>query len=123
MAVQIDGTETEAELAAIKALNPIVALLATKDGVSRLHSSRRVFDVLKRHGITTPVIHRITFPAGTVRDEIVITTGSLVGGLLVGVGCGCGRGCGFDFWGIWRYLAEHGRHGRLGEGGAACAAR
>ncbi|KAG2452668.1 hypothetical protein HYH02_002901 [Chlamydomonas schloesseri] len=89
MAVQIDGTETEAELGAIKSLNPIVALLATADGVSRLHSSRRVFDALKRHGITTPVVHRISFPAGTVRDEIVITTGSLVGGLLVdGLGDG-----------------------------------
>lgn len=44
----------------------------------------RVFDVLKRHEITTPVVHCMRFPAGTVRDEIVINTGSLAGGLLVG---------------------------------------
>jgi (E)-4-hydroxy-3-methylbut-2-enyl-diphosphate synthase len=89
MALEVDGTETEAELAAVSRLSPIVVLLATKPGVSRLHSSRRVFDALQRHAITAPVVHDMAFPAGAARDEIVITTGSLVGGLLVdGLGDG-----------------------------------
>lgn len=88
-AIEVDGTETEEELGALRSLAPIVVLLNIKDGVSRLHASRRVFDVLKRHEITTPVVHCMRFPAGTVRDEIVINTGSLAGGLLVdGLGDG-----------------------------------
>ncbi|KAG2492083.1 hypothetical protein HYH03_009579 [Edaphochlamys debaryana] len=88
-AIEVDGTETEEELGALKKLAPMVVLISTAPGVSRLHSSRRVFDAIKRHEITTPIIHAISFPKGTMRDEIVITTGSLVGGLLVdGLGDG-----------------------------------
>ncbi|GLC39356.1 hypothetical protein PLESTB_000893800 [Pleodorina starrii] len=88
-AIEVDGSESEEQLAAIRGLGPIVVLLNIADGVSRLHASRRVFDVLKRHEVTAPVIHNIRFPAGTHRDEIVINTGSLVGGLLVdGLGDG-----------------------------------
>lgn len=46
-------------------------------------SRRRVFEVLQREHITVPVIHHIRFAPGTVRDEIVIKTGSWLGGLLV----------------------------------------
>lgn len=88
LAVELDGTESEEVLGALKTSDPIVLLLNTH-AVSRLHASRRVFDALKRHAINTPVIHRITFPAGADKDEIVISTGSLVGGLLVGLGLRC----------------------------------
>ncbi|EFJ45455.1 hypothetical protein VOLCADRAFT_63610 [Volvox carteri f. nagariensis] len=88
-AIEVDGTETEEQLGALQGLGPIVVLLNVADGVSRLHASRRVFDAIKRHNVTAPVIHNIRFPAGTHRDEIVINTGSLVGGLLVdGLGDG-----------------------------------
>ncbi|GIL84782.1 hypothetical protein Vretimale_14432 [Volvox reticuliferus] len=88
-AIEVDGTESEEQLGAIQGLGPIVVLLNVADGVSRLHASRRVFDALKRHNATVPVIHNIRFPGGTHRDEIVINTGSLVGGLLVdGLGDG-----------------------------------
>lgn len=88
-AVSVDGTESDAEVAALKALDPIVVLLKTADGVSRLHSSRRVFEAIKSNAITLPVVHYISFPESAVRDEVVITTGSTVGGLLVdGLGDG-----------------------------------
>eukprot|EP00195_Chlamydomonas_chlamydogama_P017274 CAMPEP_0202902060 /NCGR_PEP_ID=MMETSP1392-20130828/16134_1 /ASSEMBLY_ACC=CAM_ASM_000868 /TAXON_ID=225041 /ORGANISM="Chlamydomonas chlamydogama, Strain SAG 11-48b" /LENGTH=702 /DNA_ID=CAMNT_0049588743 /DNA_START=163 /DNA_END=2271 /DNA_ORIENTATION=+ len=89
LAIEVDGTETTEEISALKTLNPVVVLLNIADGVSRIHASRRVFEVIKSHEISTPVIHHIRFPAGAVRDEIVINTGTYVGGLLVdGLGDG-----------------------------------
>ena len=41
-----------------------MALLKIADGVSRVHASRRVFDVLAEHNIDIPVIHHRIFPAG-----------------------------------------------------------
>jgi hypothetical protein len=67
LAIEVDGTETPSELAALKALNPVVVLLNIKQGVSRLHASRHVFEHIQREGITAPVVHHITFPAGAVR--------------------------------------------------------
>lgn len=89
LAVTIDGTESEEELAQLGQVDAIVALLETPEGVSRVHSSRRVFDLIKRHSITVPFIHHIRFSADASRDEIVIKTGSFLGGLLVdGLGDG-----------------------------------
>lgn len=89
LAIEVDGTESESDLAALKTLSPVVVLLNTGATTSRIHASRRVFDVLKRHEITTPVVHHITFAQEVVRDELVIKTGSWVGGLLVdGLGDG-----------------------------------
>lgn len=48
-----------------------------------------MFDAIKRAGSDIPVLHHIRFAAGASRDEIVIKTGSWVGGLLVdGLGDG-----------------------------------
>lgn len=47
--------------------------------MSRIHSSRRVFDALKRHGSSLAVLHHIRFPAASDRDDIVISTGTMVG--------------------------------------------
>ena len=80
--MSIDGTEPAELLETLPALDPIVALLNVAAGVSRLHASRRVFDVLKRSGIETPVMHHRVFADPPARDEIIITTGSEVGGLL-----------------------------------------
>ncbi|KAG1675454.1 hypothetical protein FOA52_001753 [Chlamydomonas sp. UWO 241] len=88
MAVSIDGTESVDEIKALATLKPVVALLNTTS-VSRIHASRRVFEIIKAAGITTPVIHHIQFAESAVRDEIVIKTGSWLGGLLVdGLGDG-----------------------------------
>ena len=89
MAVEIDGTETAEQIAALKSLDAVVVLLNIQDGMSRVHASRRVFDVIKQNEITVPVVHHIRFAPGASRDEIVINTGSWVGGLLVdGMGDG-----------------------------------
>lgn len=89
LALEVDGTESEAELAAIGSLDAIVVLLNIADGVSRVHASRRVFEVLKREDITTPVVHHVRFSPDTPRDDIVLRTGSWLGGLLVdGLGDG-----------------------------------
>lgn len=34
-----------------------MVLLRTAPGISRIHASRRVFDILKKHDIQVPVIH------------------------------------------------------------------
>lgn len=81
-AISLDGTESDEALKTLATLDPIVTLLNTAADESRLHSSRRVFDVLKTNGIETPVMHHRIYDEGSVRDEIVITTGSEVGGLL-----------------------------------------
>jgi (E)-4-hydroxy-3-methylbut-2-enyl-diphosphate synthase len=94
LAISVDGTESEAEIGALKQLSPVVVLLntdAASGSVSRVHASRRVFEAIKSHGITTPVIHHIVFSSSATyhRDELVIKTGSWVGGLLVdGLGDG-----------------------------------
>lgn len=92
LAIAVDGTESDAEIAALKTLQPVVVLLNTDDApgsLSRVHASRRVFETIKKENITTPVIHHICFPATAPRDELVIKTGSWVGGLLVdGLGDG-----------------------------------
>ncbi|GBF87360.1 hypothetical protein Rsub_00071 [Raphidocelis subcapitata] len=89
LALEIDGTETDAQLAAAGTLGAAVALLNVADGVSRVHASRRVFEALKSAGSGLPVVHHVRFGEGAVRDEIVINTGSTAGGLLVdGLGDG-----------------------------------
>jgi hypothetical protein len=44
-----------------------VLVLCLQDGVSRVHSSRRVFDAIKRAASDVPVLHHIRFAAGTHR--------------------------------------------------------
>ena len=68
LAIEVDGSETDAEIASLKTLAPVVVLLNIKDGVSRIHSSRRVFELVKTHGITTPIIHHIRFPPSASRQ-------------------------------------------------------
>lgn len=80
--MSIDGTESEELIMSLETLNPIAALLNPPPSQSRLHSSRRVFELLKINNIGTPIIHHREFWADSTRDEIVIATGSEIGGLL-----------------------------------------
>eukprot|EP01023_Acetabularia_acetabulum_P016902 TRINITY_DN18390_c0_g1_i1.p1 TRINITY_DN18390_c0_g1~~TRINITY_DN18390_c0_g1_i1.p1 ORF type:complete len:439 (+),score=99.58 TRINITY_DN18390_c0_g1_i1:168-1319(+) len=89
--VSIDGTETAEQLAGLKCLDATFALLCVKSGVSRIHAARRVFEQLELNNITTAVIHHLKFEGETppLRDEIIIQSGSELGGLLVdGLGDG-----------------------------------
>ena len=56
-AVTIDGTETEEEVASLKKNDAVMALLEIAPGVSRVHASRRIFELLQRHQIDISVIH------------------------------------------------------------------
>ncbi len=59
----------------LQELDAVMVLLKIAPGVSRVHASRRVFEVLRQHSIDVPVVHHITFPDGASRDEIIITAG------------------------------------------------
>ncbi|KAL6759003.1 GcpE protein-domain-containing protein [Haematococcus lacustris] len=82
-AVSIHGTESDEELAMLQQLQPILALLDIQEGLSTLHASRRVFESLARANVTVPIVHHMRFGPEACRDDIVIRTGSIVGGLLV----------------------------------------
>ncbi len=57
LAVTIDGTETEEEVASLKKSDAVMVLLEIAPGVSRVHASRRIFELLQRHEIDISVIH------------------------------------------------------------------
>lgn len=66
-----------------------MVLLNIAEGTSRVHASRRIFDLMRSNGDDTPVIHHRIFPAGTSREDLAIITGTEVGALLVdGLGDG-----------------------------------
>jgi (E)-4-hydroxy-3-methylbut-2-enyl-diphosphate synthase len=89
MAVTINGTETEEQVRALATIDAICALVNIAAGTSRVHASRRVFQIIKSNNIETPVIHHRVFEGSPVHDEIAILTGSEIGGLLVdGLGDG-----------------------------------
>ncbi|CAL8469861.1 g9403 [Coccomyxa elongata] len=92
--VSVDGTETEEDVAALRDSGAVLALLNVAPGVSRVHASRRFFERLQSHGVDIPVIHQRTFPAGVSRDELILTSGTEIGALLVdGLGDGVAIEC------------------------------
>jgi (E)-4-hydroxy-3-methylbut-2-enyl-diphosphate synthase len=94
LALFVDGTESDADLAAAGTLGAVALLLKTAPGVSRVHSSRRVFEALRAAGADVPVVHLVAFPDGTSRDEIIVSAGSQVGALMVdGYGDGLAVEC------------------------------
>ena len=89
LAVFIDGTESDEDVAVLKDADVALALLKTAPSLSRVHSSRRVFEAMRRAGVTVPVIHHMAFADGVDRDEIIISGGSQIGALMVdGLGSG-----------------------------------
>lgn len=97
LAVFIDGTESDEDLATLKDMNAVVALLKVAPGVSRVHASRRVFETLEKRDVGIPVIHHLAFPDGSVRDDIILTSGSMIGALMVdGYGDGLVIECGSE---------------------------
>jgi len=82
VAVVFDGTETTEEVKAALSVDPVMALIKVAPGVSRLHASRRLFTDVLAAGSSVPVIHHIQFTDADVKDDVVIQSGSQVGGLL-----------------------------------------
>uniref|UniRef100_A0A7S0KIH5 4-hydroxy-3-methylbut-2-en-1-yl diphosphate synthase (ferredoxin), chloroplastic n=1 Tax=Ostreococcus mediterraneus TaxID=1486918 RepID=A0A7S0KIH5_9CHLO len=82
MAVTLDGTETAAQIKAVAASDAVMVLIKTASSESRLHSSRRLAEEMAKAGAKVPVIHHMFMAAGD-KSDIVIQSGSQVGGLLV----------------------------------------
>ncbi|BBN11194.1 (E)-4-hydroxy-3-methylbut-2-enyl-diphosphate synthase [Marchantia polymorpha subsp. ruderalis] len=91
-AVTLRGDESYEELDILKSLDAtmlLVYLPEDEQRSSRVHASRRLFEYLESNCINFPVIHHLNFPAGTLRDDLVIKSGSEAGALLVdGLGDG-----------------------------------
>ncbi|GMH42640.1 hypothetical protein BSKO_10559 [Bryopsis sp. KO-2023] len=82
LAVAMDGTETTEEIAALKNIDAVMAFVDVADGVSRIHASRRILDVLNRDEITIPVIHHYR-SSDADPEELIIRSGSQVGSCLM----------------------------------------
>eukprot|EP00547_Thalassionema_nitzschioides_P014109 CAMPEP_0194246114 /NCGR_PEP_ID=MMETSP0158-20130606/14471_1 /TAXON_ID=33649 /ORGANISM="Thalassionema nitzschioides, Strain L26-B" /LENGTH=753 /DNA_ID=CAMNT_0038981941 /DNA_START=38 /DNA_END=2299 /DNA_ORIENTATION=- len=81
LAVSLDGTEEEETVLAIKELNPVTILLKPDASVSRLHSSRRLFEMFKKNDIKSTVIHHFTTDTDN-SNELALQLGTNIGALL-----------------------------------------
>jgi (E)-4-hydroxy-3-methylbut-2-enyl-diphosphate synthase len=81
LAVTVDGTEDDDAIRKIKELDPIMVLLKPDESVSHLHSSRRVFEIFKAHGIETSVVHHFTTDTDD-SNELALQLGTKIGSLL-----------------------------------------
>lgn len=61
LAIEVDGTESDAQIKSLKDIDTVVVILNIAEGVSRVHAARRVFEVIKTNDITLPVIHHMRF--------------------------------------------------------------
>lgn len=87
--VSVDGSESEEEIRQLKEVGATFVLLNIKPELSRVHASRRFFELMARFDCDLAVIHHAKYPDNVSRDEIVIQTGSEVGALLIdGLGDG-----------------------------------
>mmetsp|Transcript_1851 Transcript_1851/g.2853 ORF Transcript_1851/g.2853 Transcript_1851/m.2853 type:complete len:750 (+) Transcript_1851:58-2307(+) len=80
-AITVTGNEDEDTIAAIKTLNPAMIFLSVPEGLSTLHASRRFFEILKKHEISTPVIHLFTTDLDDPY-ELALQMGTKIGSLL-----------------------------------------
>lgn len=65
----------------MKDLNPIMCLLSPDESVSRLHSSRRVFEIFKAKEINAPIINHFQTKIDD-SNELALQLGTQVGSLL-----------------------------------------
>ena len=87
-AVSVDASESDATLAMIADLDPVLIFLQPPaDG--RVQASRKVFEVFACNNVDVPVIHHVVFDANADDDEVYLKAGSYIGALLVdGLGDG-----------------------------------
>ncbi len=81
MAITINGDESDEDILKIKELNPIVCLLKPKDGISHLHSARRVFELFNANDIDTAVVHHFTTDTDD-SNELALQIGARIGSQL-----------------------------------------
>merc|ERR1719313_2060525 len=90
LVVKCDGSESDEMLAELMATPNIdVVLLDVKEGLSRLHASRRLFALLRREASELSVVHHLRVAQGTKKDELALSLGMRAGALL---GDGLGDG-------------------------------
>eukprot|EP00899_Mesostigma_viride_P003969 jgi/Mesvir1/13573/Mv25012-RA.1 len=83
VAFTLDGTETAAQLAALKQHEHVMILFCIRHDISRVHASRRLFEDLAELKVTSPVIHHIKFKNVAHKDDLVMGAGAAIGCLLV----------------------------------------
>lgn len=81
LAVGLNGDEDEETIMKIKDLNPAFCMLKPKEGISHLHSSRRIFEILKANDINQSIIHHFT-SATDDSNELALALGTTIGSLL-----------------------------------------
>ena len=93
-AVRVDGTENEELFRSLKDLqkDPKLTMIVIEvpSKTSRVHASRRVFQLLADNEITLPVVHSLNLNiADANKDQLILRAGSEAGALLVdGLGDG-----------------------------------
>lgn len=81
MAISVNGDEDDEMIAKIKDLDPAFILLNPLAKLSHLHSSRRVFEILKKNDMDTAVIHHVQTDIAD-SNELALEMGTKVGSLL-----------------------------------------
>lgn len=81
LAISLHGEEDEEDLLKLKELNPIACLLKSKEKISHLHSSRRIFEIFNANGINTSVIHHFTSDTDD-SNALALQIGTQIGSLL-----------------------------------------
>lgn len=81
LVVELNGDEEEDALKQLKTLDPAMIFIDTKPEISSLHSSRRIFEIIKSEGIETSVIHHYK-TSDTDSSELALQIGTRLGSLL-----------------------------------------
>ena len=79
--MEINGDEDDDIIKKVKDLNPVFCILKPKEGISHLHSSRRVFEIFKANDIDRAVIHHFTTDTED-SNELALQLGTKIGALL-----------------------------------------
>lgn len=90
-AVKITGIEPESSYDILKSLDAkvVMAIIEVPNRVSRVHASRRVFQLLSDRNSQLPVVHSLAFDTIKDKDELILRSGVEAGALLVdGLGDG-----------------------------------
>eukprot|EP00551_Chaetoceros_affinis_P003196 CAMPEP_0203646526 /NCGR_PEP_ID=MMETSP0088-20131115/13135_1 /ASSEMBLY_ACC=CAM_ASM_001087 /TAXON_ID=426623 /ORGANISM="Chaetoceros affinis, Strain CCMP159" /LENGTH=724 /DNA_ID=CAMNT_0050503765 /DNA_START=76 /DNA_END=2250 /DNA_ORIENTATION=+ len=88
LAIEVHGDEEEDQLKQLKSLDPAMIFINTAPGISNLHSSRRLFELIKSEDIQTSVIHHYQ-TSDSDSNELALQMGTRVGSLLTdGLGDG-----------------------------------
>lgn len=81
LAVTVNGDEEVDTLRQIKDLDPAIILLNIDPTISKLHASRRIFEIFNTHDINNTVIHH-HMTSTTDSNELALEIGTSIGSLL-----------------------------------------